>query len=57
MLDEQLPGTAVPPPKFVRYSEYARLNFWIDEGTIVVPQGPGLGIEIDEKAVARFQIN
>lgn len=27
------------------------------DGTIAVPQGPGLGIEIDEAAVRRFQIN
>ena len=27
------------------------------DGTIAVPQGPGLGIEIDEKAVAKYRIN
>jgi len=27
------------------------------DGTIPVPQGPGLGIQIDEKAVARFRVN
>ena len=27
------------------------------DGTIAVPQGPGLGVEIVEKAVAKYQIN
>ena len=27
------------------------------DGTICVPQGPGLGIEIDEKAVAKYRIH
>jgi L-alanine-DL-glutamate epimerase-like enolase superfamily enzyme len=26
------------------------------DGMVLVPQGPGLGIEIDEKAVARFRV-
>jgi len=27
------------------------------DGTIPVPQGPGLGIDVDEKAIARFRVN
>ncbi len=27
------------------------------DGTIAVPQGPGLGVEIDEKAVEKFRVN
>lgn len=27
-----------------------------DDGTIAVPEGPGLGIEIDETAVAKFRV-
>jgi L-rhamnonate dehydratase len=27
-----------------------------EDGTIAVPQGPGLGIEIDEQAVERFRV-
>jgi L-alanine-DL-glutamate epimerase-like enolase superfamily enzyme len=26
------------------------------DGYMAVPQGPGLGIEVDEKAVARFRV-
>jgi L-rhamnonate dehydratase len=26
------------------------------DGTIPVPQGPGLGVEVDEEAVARYRV-
>ena len=37
-----------------RGREIARPGFAVREGYITVPQGPGLGIELDEGALARF---
>lgn len=30
--------------------------FVVDHGSLAVPAGPGLGIELDEDAVARFRV-
>ena len=27
------------------------------DGTLAVPEGPGLGVEIDEETVSRYRIN
>ena len=37
-----------------RGREIAKPGFVVQDGYIAVPRGPGLGIEIDEAALARF---
>ncbi len=55
----------IPKPVLLEYdlgdnplrTELLRSPITIEDGSIAVPEGPGLGIEIDEEAVARYAVD
>jgi D-galactarolactone cycloisomerase len=58
------PGSLVPEDKLIECdqtenplrSEIVREPVRVEQGRVVVPQGPGLGVEVDETALARYVI-
>ena len=41
---------------FLREASIVREPLWPREGLVPVPEGPGLGIELDEQALARYRV-
>ena len=46
-----------PQPPSPMITELARVPITVEDGYATVPHGPGLGIELDEDAVARYTIS
>jgi L-alanine-DL-glutamate epimerase-like enolase superfamily enzyme len=50
----QLPGDQIGP--WLRESHLLKHDFTLKEGAIVVPTGPGLGVDVDQSLVERYAV-